>query len=59
MQIASNMADADAAPILELGRTLAAMHAQGGQAALDSYLRNAMLPLREKATQTVLASATP
>jgi regulator of protease activity HflC (stomatin/prohibitin superfamily) len=54
VQIARNMADADAAPILELGHTLAGMHAQGGQPALDSYLRNAMLPLREKASQTVI-----
>jgi len=56
VQIARNMADADAAPILELGRTLAAIHAQGGQAALDSYLRNALLPLREKASQTVITT---
>jgi regulator of protease activity HflC (stomatin/prohibitin superfamily) len=56
VQIARNMADADAAPIIELGRTLDAMFAQGGQAALDSYLRNAMLPLREKASQTIIAS---
>jgi regulator of protease activity HflC (stomatin/prohibitin superfamily) len=56
VQIARNMADADAAPILELGRTLEAMHAQGGQAALDSYLRNARLPLREKASQTILTA---
>ena len=56
VQIARNMADADAAPILELGHTLADMHAQGGQPALDSYLRNAMLPLREKASQTVISS---
>jgi regulator of protease activity HflC (stomatin/prohibitin superfamily) len=54
VQIARNMADADAAPILELGRTLSGMLAQGGQPALDSYLRNAMLPLREKASQTVI-----
>jgi regulator of protease activity HflC (stomatin/prohibitin superfamily) len=56
VQIARNMADADAAPILELGRTLTEIHAQGGQAALDSYLRNALLPLREKASQTVIVS---
>jgi regulator of protease activity HflC (stomatin/prohibitin superfamily) len=59
VQIARNMADADAAPILELGRTLAAMHAEGGQAALDSYIRNALLPLREKASQTIISSLTP
>lgn len=54
VQIAENRAEAEAAPILELGRTLAAMHASGGKAALDGYLRNATLPLREKAAQTVL-----
>jgi regulator of protease activity HflC (stomatin/prohibitin superfamily) len=54
VQIARNRADAEAAPLLELGKTLAAMHAQGGKAALDTYLRNALLPLREKAAQTVI-----
>ena len=54
VQIAQNRAEAEAAPILELGHTLAAMHASGGQAALDSYVRNASLPLRERAAQTVL-----
>ena len=54
VQIAQNRAEAEAAPILELGHTLQAMHATGGQPALDSYLRNASLPLREKAAQTVL-----
>jgi regulator of protease activity HflC (stomatin/prohibitin superfamily) len=54
VQIAQNRAEAEAAPIQELGKTLQAMHAQGGKAALDSYLRNASLPLREKAAQTVL-----
>ena len=28
--------------------------AEGGKPALDSYLRNASLPLREKAAQTIL-----
>ena len=54
VQIAQNRAEAEAAPILELGITLSAMHVQGGKAALDSYLRNASLPLREKAAQTIL-----
>jgi regulator of protease activity HflC (stomatin/prohibitin superfamily) len=54
VQIAENRAQAEAAPLLELGKTLGAMHAEGGKAALDSYLRNASLPLREKAAQTVL-----
>ena len=54
VQIAENRAEAEAAPIVELGKTLGAMHAQGGKAALDAYLRNASVPLREKAAQTVL-----
>lgn len=54
VQIAENRAQAEAAPILELGKTLGAMHAEGGKLALASYLRNAGLPLREKAAQTVL-----
>ena len=56
VQIARNRAEAEAAPLLELGKTLAAMHAHGGRIALDSYLRNARLPLREKAAQTVVAT---
>lgn len=54
VQIAQNRAAAEAAPLLELGKTLAAMHASGGQAALQTYLRNASLPLREKAAQTIV-----
>jgi hypothetical protein len=54
VQIAQNRAEAEAAPLLELGKILQAMHAQGGQLALDSYLRNASLPLRERAAQTIL-----
>ena len=54
VQIALNRAEAESAPLLELGKTLEAMHAQGGRAALDSYLRNASLPLREKAAQTII-----
>lgn len=56
VQIARNMADADAAPIVEVGKTLETIFEQGGQAALDSYLRNAMLPLREKATETIITA---
>ncbi len=44
VQIAQNRAAAQAAPLLELGKTLAAMHASGGKNALDAYLRNASLP---------------
>ena len=54
VQIAQNRAEAEAAPLQELGKTLSTMHAQGGKPALDSYLRNAGLPLRERAAETVL-----
>ncbi len=54
VQIANNRAEAEAAPLLELGKTLRAMHTLGGKGALDNYLRNASLPLREKAAETVL-----
>lgn len=54
VQIAENRAAAEAAPLLELSRTLQAMHREGGREALDAYVRNASLPLREKAAQTVL-----
>jgi len=54
VQIAENRAGAEAAPLVELGKTLAAIHATGGRPALDAYLRNASLPLREKAAQTVI-----
>ncbi len=56
VQIALNRAEAESAPLLEMSKTLAAMHAEGGRAALDNYLRNASLPLREKAAQTVIKS---
>jgi regulator of protease activity HflC (stomatin/prohibitin superfamily) len=54
VQIAQNRAEAEAAPLLELGKTLGAMHTHGGQDALANYLRNASLPLREKAAETIL-----
>lgn len=54
VQIAQNRAEAEAAPLLEMGKILRMMHAEGGKAALDGYLRNASLPLRERAAQTVL-----
>jgi regulator of protease activity HflC (stomatin/prohibitin superfamily) len=56
VQIAENRAQAEAAPLLELGKTLEAVHQFGGKAALDRYLRNAALPLRERASQTILAT---
>lgn len=57
VQIAQNRAAAEAAPLVEVSRTLAAMHAEGGAGALEAYLRNAALPLRERAAQTVVSAA--
>ncbi len=54
VHIAENRAEAEAAPLLELGKTLKQMFETGGKPALDAYLRNAALPLREQASQTVL-----
>jgi len=58
VQIAENQANAEAAPLLELSETLLSMYQTGGREALDSYLRNASLPLRKKAAQTII-SLTP
>lgn len=52
--IAENQATAEATPLLELASTLTAMHRVGGTDALEAYYRNAALPLREKAAQTIL-----
>lgn len=55
VQIAENQATAEATPLTELAERLAAIHAAGGKSALDAYHRNATLPLREKATQTIVS----
>jgi regulator of protease activity HflC (stomatin/prohibitin superfamily) len=55
VKIAENQANAEATPLLELAETLSAMHAAGGRDALEAYLRNATLPLREKSAQTIVA----
>ena len=54
VQIAENQATAEATPLIELAERLAAIHAVGGKEALEAYHRNATLPLREKASQTIV-----
>lgn len=54
VQIAQNRAEAEAAPLLELAKTLTSMREQGGAGALANYLRNASLPLRERSGDTIL-----
>jgi regulator of protease activity HflC (stomatin/prohibitin superfamily) len=56
VEIAENQANAEATPLLELSATLTEIHGHGGKDALESYVRNATLPLREKAAQTVVVS---
>ena len=53
VQIARNRAEAEVAPLRELATNLDGLEKVGGEAALDSYIRNASLPLREKARKTV------
>lgn len=55
VQIAENQATAEATPLLELSERLSAIHSAGGPDALEAYHRNASLPLREKATQTIVS----
>jgi len=54
VRIAENQATAEATPLIELADRLAAIHAAGGREALEAYHRNATLPLREKASQTIV-----
>jgi regulator of protease activity HflC (stomatin/prohibitin superfamily) len=54
VQISQNIAEAEAAPLLELAKTLSAVRHMGGDAALEAYLRNAALPLREKSAETIM-----
>jgi len=54
VRIAENQATAEATPLIELAERLAAIHAGGGKDALEAYHRNAALPLREKAAQTIV-----
>jgi regulator of protease activity HflC (stomatin/prohibitin superfamily) len=54
VRIAENQATAEATPLIELAERLAAIHAAGGREALEAYHRNAALPLREKASQTIV-----
>ena len=46
VEIATNNAQAEVAPLEELARTLAAIKSVGGSRNLKAYLRNARLPLR-------------
>jgi regulator of protease activity HflC (stomatin/prohibitin superfamily) len=57
VEIATNNAQAEVAPLRELAATLAKMKAEGGSDCLKSYLRNLKLPLYQRASRIVLPSA--
>jgi len=53
VDIATNNAQAEVAPLQELAATLIAIKAEGGPAALRAYLRNQRLPLLRRARRIV------
>ncbi len=53
VEIATNNAQAEVAPLEELAATLAAIKKEGGSACLQAYLRNARVPLFKRAGRVV------
>ncbi len=53
VEIATNNAQAEVAPLRELAKTLTAIKAEGGSACLKSYLRNLRVPLYHRANRIV------
>ena len=58
VEIASNNAQAEVAPLRELASTLATIKSEGGSACLDAYLRNLRVPLYRRAMRVVHAEST-
>jgi regulator of protease activity HflC (stomatin/prohibitin superfamily) len=55
VEIATNNAQAEVAPLRELATTLAPINAEGGSACLQAYLRNLRVPLFKRANRIVQA----
>ena len=53
VEIASNNAQAEVAPLRELAATLAAIKAEGGSECLRAYLRNLRVPLYRRAGRVI------
>jgi regulator of protease activity HflC (stomatin/prohibitin superfamily) len=53
VEIATNNAQAEVAPLRELAKTLTTIKAEGGPACLKSYLRNLRVPLYQRAERIV------
>jgi len=56
VEIASNNAQAEVAPLNELARTLMEIKAEGGSAALKAYVRNMQVPLLGRADRLIKTS---
>ncbi len=56
VEIATNNAQAEVAPLRELAKTLTTIKSEGGSACLKSYLRNLRVPLYERAGRIVQTS---
>lgn len=57
VEIATNNAQAEVAPLRELATTLEQIKAEGGSACLKAYLRNLRVPLCSKAKRIILPGA--
>ena len=55
VEIATNNAQAEVAPLRELAKTLSTIKAEGGSACLKAYLRNVRVPLYQRANRIVQA----
>jgi regulator of protease activity HflC (stomatin/prohibitin superfamily) len=56
VEIASNNAQAEVAPLRVLAQTLTEIKSEGGTPALQTYIRNLRVPLLERAQRIVMAS---
>ncbi|MEC8474780.1 MAG: SPFH domain-containing protein, partial [Planctomycetota bacterium] len=53
VEIASNNAQAEVAPLRELARTLTGIKSEGGSKCLKAYIRNLRVPLFKRANRVV------
>ena len=58
VEIATNNAQAEVAPLKELARTLTTMKEEGGAGCLQSYIRNLRIPLFQRTSRIVQTSQT-
>lgn len=59
VEIATNNAEAEVAPLRELAGSLTRIKAEGGSAALQAYVRNMRVPLLERARRVVEVTPEP